>query len=140
MVAHAPSKICARGIGSCVIVTLYCQKQKVGGMAHAVIPRTIKGDTSLKSVDAAVNGLFEKVAEMGPTKDSLEAKIIGGANMFPTLHENPKTAIGMRNVEAARNALKKLRIRVVAEETGGTHGRSVAFYVGSGISEVLIKV
>ena len=64
------------------------------------------------------------------------AKVAGGAQMFqyerpPDLH-----SVGKRNLEAALTALQQLAIQVDAEDTGGTHGRTVLVEAGSGRMEV----
>ncbi|MDB4285482.1 hypothetical protein N9903_01075 [bacterium] len=40
--------------------------------------------------------------------------------------------IGRRNVTAVRSILEKLEIPLIAEDTGGTRGRSVEFRVENG--------
>ena len=45
--------------------------------------------------------------------------------MFPGI--NSIVIIGKRNIETVKNLLKKLKIRIIAEDTGGNQGRSVWF-------------
>jgi chemotaxis protein CheD len=52
--------------------------------------------------------------------------------MFPGIPSSEAANIGERNVERARRALEALRIPVVAEDTGGTHGRSALFNLNDG--------
>ena len=71
----------------------------------------------------------------GAKKENLEAKLVGGANMFPAL----KSDIGKENVLAAKLILKKEGIRLVGESVGGSQGRSVEFPIASGIVTVKTK-
>jgi chemotaxis protein CheD len=40
--------------------------------------------------------------------------------------------VGERNVEAVKNKLKQLGIRILAEDTGDSYGRTVEFYPATG--------
>jgi len=57
---------------------------------------------------------------------SLAAKITGGASMFQTFSGNLN--IGDRNTESVRAQLKRLNIPLVAEDIGGTAGRTIVYY------------
>jgi len=40
--------------------------------------------------------------------------------------------IGERNIKAAKRALRDLGIPLVAEDTGGTYGRTMRFHISDG--------
>ena len=134
-VAEGPGTLCASGIGSCVIVTLYDPTRRVGALAHALLPtspgprdeKTSAGDT--KYVDAAIDAMLERMSGYGVNKKKLEAKIVGGANMFTEFQSN----VGGDNVAAARAKLEAEDIELVGEVVGGHIGRSVEFCVASGV-------
>lgn len=52
--------------------------------------------------------------------------------MFQELLPPDQPHIGARNVEAARRALARDKISVVAEDVGGDFGRSIHFDLGDG--------
>jgi chemotaxis protein CheD len=52
--------------------------------------------------------------------------------MFAQLLPNGAVPLGARNVSAARAACAAAGIPIVAEDTGGGHGRSVYFDVAEG--------
>lgn len=135
------------GIGSCLVITLYDPKLKVGGLAHAMLsplPRagshsqTLSksdqgGDT--KYVDSAIDEMLRIMEQGGTKREDVEAKLIGGANMFSAFESD----IGERNVSSAKEKLKEEGVKLFGEVVGGSQGRSVEFSVGSGIITVKIK-
>lgn len=132
VVTRAPERICCMGLGSCVAVFLYDPINKVGGVVHALLPRAPR-DVKVrgKYADTAVKVLLDEMLSKGARRDQLRAKLVGGAQMFPNL--NIKVAdIGKENVEEAKKALKGLGIRLAAEDTHGTRGRSATFDLESG--------
>ncbi len=132
VVVKAPERICCMGLGSCVAVFLYDPMGRIGGVVHALLPRAPR-DAKVrgKYADTAVKALLEEMLAKGARRDQLRAKLVGGAQMFPNL--NIKVAdIGKENVEEAKKALKGLGIRLAAEDTHGTRGRSATFDLETG--------
>jgi chemotaxis protein CheD len=127
------------GIGSCVGIVLYDPVQKIGALAHVMLPlasgRTKPIENAYRFVETAIDGMVDVLLRMGALKNRLEAKVVGGASMFK-MFDQDTLAIGNRNVDAVKNKLKKEHIRVVAAATGGNAGRSVKFYVSTGVVEV----
>ena len=68
-IAEEPDKLVALGLGSCVAITLYDPEEKIGGLAHAMLPKN-RGSTKQpgKYVDTAVDKLVEKLEERGAKK------------------------------------------------------------------------
>ena len=61
--------------------------------------------------------------------ERLKLKWLGGAQMFPSkgTKADDILRVGQRNVEATLEALAKAKIRLVAKDTGGYHGRTLEF-------------
>jgi chemotaxis protein CheD len=76
--------------------------------------------------------------EHGAKREDLEAKLIGGANMFPSFILGTDD-IGKENVLSAKDKLKKEGIRIVGECVGGSQGRSVEFSPTTGVVTVKTK-
>ncbi len=132
LACRAPERICCMGLGSCVAVFLYDPTTKVGGVAHALLPRAPKGaGTTGKYADTAVKVLLDEVLAKGARREMLRAKLVGGAQMFPNLNIRV-TDIGKENIDEAKRALRALGIRLAAEDTQGTRGRSATFDLESG--------
>jgi chemotaxis protein CheD len=133
----------ASGVGSCVIITLYEHKLKIGAMAHTMLPARCAPNPignrqydirDAKYSDIAIEEMLKKLETQGAKSEDLEAKIIGGANMFPDF----KSDISGDNVSSVKKKLKRKGIRIVGESVGGSQGRSVEFFVASGIVKVKI--
>lgn len=140
-VATNPHVLRSTGIGSCIVITLYDPIKKIGAMAHPMLAENISGDTknSLRFVGSAIDAMISALEKLGASRKRIEAKIVGGANMFKVFDKNPES-IGAQNVEAAVNKLKKEGIKIVATDTGENCGRSVIFDAATGEVEVKTKI
>jgi len=129
----APNSIGTSGLGSCVAIIIYPVNGAVAVLAHVMLPdasiRRSDDFNRAKYADTAVPLLLETMHQLGPLRNAgLRAKIAGGANMFKRLSKvDPMMKIGERNTEAAREALKRSNIPIMADVTGGSEGRSVIF-------------
>ena len=136
-----PNTISTLGLGSCVGVTLYDERKKIGGMVHVMLPSTelAKGKDFNRSkfADSAIPDLLDQMLRSGAEQRRLVAKLAGGAKMF-TLGGGADTLlkIGERNTAACKEALAALRIPILAEDTGGSWGRTVELFAETGILEV----
>ncbi len=140
-VAQSPQRLVAFGLGSCVGVTLYDGKTKTGGMAHVMLPssRLRSGEAPPgKYADTALGILAAEVEKAGARRGNLEAKIVGGANMFSDLPQSAPVPIGLRNVDAVRQKLAELDIPIAGEAVGGNRGRTMVFNLEDGRVEIRI--
>jgi chemotaxis protein CheD len=85
-----------------------------------------------KFADTAVPALAKAVREISGKETHLSAKIAGGANIFKFENDNGPP-IGVKNTEAVKMALNTNKIRLAAEDVGGSYGRRIAFDIKSGI-------
>lgn len=144
--------ITTNGVGSCIIIILYDRLVRVGGMAHAILPRRNPNDIHVenfkrdqegklfvKYADQAVDVLIDELVSQGSSPEHLVAKLVGGAHMF-TLLEGDQHGIGWENTESARSELTKRGIAIETEVVGGTVGRNVRFDCATGIVEITTKV
>jgi len=136
-VAAAPGEMLTMILGSCVGILLYDGRARVAAALHAMLPASPKGaGLPARYVDSGVPILEEAAIRAGARKPNIEAKIFGGANMFPKLSRTFVTHLGVRNVEAARSALASAGIPVVAEDVGGTAGRVAKISVDDGSVDI----
>ncbi len=141
-VGREPLVIVTLGLGSCVGVTLYDPYNRVGGLLHVMLPRVAdftKGVSKpTKFADLGIPILLKEVLKMGADRRFLEAKIAGGAQMFTGADNKFQLNIGERNVEAVRETLKALAIKIVAEDVGGSRGRTMMLHTVTG--RVVLKM
>jgi len=139
--ATNPHMLRSSGVGSCIVITLYDSQKRVGAMAHSMLAENVSGsiENPLRFVESAIDAMLSALRVLGASKERLEAKIIGGANMFKVFDRGPDS-IGIHNVEAARKKLEKEGIKIIANDTGGNVGRSVAFELTTGLVEVKTKI
>lgn len=136
---RAPDIVTTLALGSCVGITLYDKAKKIGGMAHCMLPsyKGFEGQNRAKFVDSAVVELLKTLAGMGVQKNGLVAKVAGGAHMFTGISQsNDLLKIGERNAAAALAILKQLAIPIVANDTGGQHGRTIELDLSNGALKV----
>ena len=140
-IARHPSCLVVYGIGSCVILALYDERNKIGGFSHVMLPDSSGIDKEklnpAKFADTAVPLLYNRMGEEGALKSKLIAKLVGGAEMFPPT-EDFSNNIGKENIEAVKKALQSLKIPIIAEDTGGSRGRSVEFDLESGMVKLSV--
>lgn len=132
-VAEQPKVLVTPALGSCVGVTLWDAFARRGGMAHVMLPAP--SDTRVEGlvnrfVSIAVPALAAEVTR-GSNLRRLVAKIAGGSVMFGT--ENGAPSIGARNVIEVKRQLALLRIPLVAEDTGGSHARTMELHIDTGL-------
>ena len=118
-------------LGSSVAVSLFDPRAGLGGMTHYVLPRAERNGTSARFGEVAVRQLLQKVLVLGAQRDSLQARIFGGAWMNVGLRESP-AHVGLQNVQVARALLAAEGIHMAGEETGGDHGRRLVFHTDDG--------
>jgi chemotaxis protein CheD len=119
------------GLGSCVGLIFYDTDKHIGAMVHIMLPDSSgRKDRPGKYADTAFPLLLQELAALGSRKQSIVAKIAGGASMFQYFGNNLN--IGERNIERIKALLEEHHIRLVAEDVGGKVGRSVTFLPGNG--------
>lgn len=139
-IVKAPGLIRTSGLGSCVGVVIYDQGKEIAGLAHVMLPDSSLAKAGMlniaKYADTAVKDLAEKLIQNGARSYSLKAKIAGGAQMFQFSSANDMMRIGPRNVEAVKAELAALRITIVAEDVGGSSGRTIEFNPQTSILQI----
>ncbi len=134
-VAKDEGRLAALGLGSCVAVILYDSTNRVGALAHVVLPQQHTGlqkSGSAKYADLAIPLLVAEMRRAGASVGSTTARLVGGATMFASLMQPGAVHLGQRNVASCRTALTGVGVRTVGEEIGAEHGRSVVMDVSDG--------
>jgi chemotaxis protein CheD len=130
-ITESPHLLKAIGIGSCVAVALYDRENRIGGLAHVMLPYFEEAhdkSNPLKFSDIAIAMMIDEMKRRGARPQSMIAKTFGGANMFPEIISSDSPMdIGKRNVLAVRKELEGYGIQIAASEVGGHIGRTVIF-------------
>ncbi|MFC7203961.1 chemotaxis protein CheD [Haloferax namakaokahaiae] len=113
------------GLGSCIGVILYDADAAIAGLAHAMLPTSDGDATPAKFADTGIELLLSEMESSGADTSNVTAKLAGGSTMFDFASTDDGKSIGDRNVDAARQTLSEFGIDIVAEDVGGSHGRSL---------------
>lgn len=126
-------------LGSCVSITLWHRRLRVGAMSHFLLSEREAGTDG--DPPAGLSGRYGKdamelmVAQLKERRVPIrecEAKVFGGGTMFPAIESGRETGIGHRNGVAAEKLLSEYGIPVVSESLFGTGHRHILFDVATG--------
>lgn len=134
-VGKSPATIISYGLGSCIGVSLYDPQLKVGGLLHIMLPDSTQArssDNPAKFADTGLPLMLKDVLALGAIKSRLVAKMAGGAQMFAFANATDVMRVGARNAETTKKLLKEMGIPLLAEDTGGTVGRTVSIDLTNG--------
>jgi chemotaxis protein CheD len=133
---RSPDSIISYGLGSCVGIALYDPASKIGGLAHIMLPDSSQArpaDNKAKFANTAIPAMLDDMVKMGASRAKVTAKIAGGAQMFTFANSATEVMrVGERNVEAVKEVLKKLQVKIIAEDTGKNYGRTVELKLDTG--------
>jgi chemotaxis protein CheD len=129
-VSADPEIVISTLLGSCIAVCMNDPLAKVGGMNHFLLP----GDGNsahdnqgsrygVHLMELLINGLLK----LGASRDRLQAKVFGGANIVRGLG-----SIGSANAAFARHFLEREHISFAGGSMGGDQGRRVQFWPATG--------
>lgn len=132
---RAPEVLVTHGLGSCLSITLYDPQTRTGAMAHTLLPVPRPGQAGArpgKFVASAIAAMLAELPALGAAPERLQAKLVGGANMFESLALATGELIGERNAQAAREILAQHGVPLAAEDTGGNFGRTAELVLETG--------
>jgi len=124
------------GLGSCIGLLAYDAESGVCGMAHIMLPEAFKDktvDKPGKFADTGVPALLAEIEKAGGNIRRLTWVFTGGAQVFKYgAGTASKLDVGARNGEAVNAHLKKLGARILAQDIGGTSGRTMVANIETG--------
>lgn len=116
-------------VGSCACVCIWDKYRMCGGMSHYIYPYTTdKSRATPEFGNVATRTLIRMFRETNSAAEDLQAHIIGGGSP----EHDTTDLIGKKNIDVARNILRKENIRIVSEDVSGTMGRKILFDLGTG--------
>ena len=139
-VSAEPAVLESLAVGSSIVVCLFDEKKRIGGMVHTLFPIRVAKESvandHLKYVDTAIKVLYQEIVRLGAVPGNIKAKLAGGARIFCFGGQGKQPDVGKDNVSCARKQLQELGVPILSEDTGENHGRSVHFYVYDGKMEI----
>jgi chemotaxis protein CheD len=125
-------------LGTGVAVTIYDIQNKVGGIAHIVLPESsldgvYSDQLPGKYANLAIPKLLEQFTAIGGQKRSSIVRMVGGAQLFNFGGGGGNVLnIGARNATAIRAAMSKQGYAIEKADTGGNKGKSIRFILATG--------
>ncbi len=119
-------------LGSCVSVTLWQPRLRVGAMSHFVLPgsNVARGlPANGRYAEDSLELMLQDLRRLGVQDADCQAKVFGGGAMF---EGRPGLDIGRQNGEAAKAMLRARGLQIVSESLFDAVHRRIVFDVGSG--------
>lgn len=116
-------------LGSCIAACLWDSRACIGGMNHFMLPESDATDVSGRYGSYAMELLINEMMKAGARRESLQAKIFGGAQVmagFTTMN------VGERNTSFVKEYLRTERIPLLSEDVLDIHPRKVVFFPTTG--------
>lgn len=107
-------------LGSCVAVTMWNHKMRIGGMCHFLLPsRTRPPNTPRdgKYGDEAIGMLVDAIKRTGGQPRDYEAHLYGGADTMPDL-ERAMRYVGERNIEMGWKLIDEYGFQLMGVDVG----------------------
>lgn len=122
-------------LGSCVAITLWHPRLKIGGMCHYMLPKSTRNSRHQvydgKYAEDAVQMFLDEIRKANTHPHDYEVKMFGGGNQFPNGQQGIFT-VSEKNIVLGRNLLQRHGFRLKTEHMGGVGHRSVIFDLWSG--------
>lgn len=120
-------------LGSCLGVTAYDPKARIGGMVHCLLPSAAAAREKAKNnpymfVNTGVSSMVRNLIEAGAERERLIFKAAGCANM----RNDTLFSTGKRNFEALQTLMEKNKVQLTSYEVGGTIPRTLFLYMDTG--------
>jgi len=117
-------------LGSCVAVVAYDIKNRVGGMAHIMLPGKSKNQKEHKNkyADNALENLLSEMNLLGAEKSKIEICLAGGANVL----QKQDDTIAKANVSSVINTINEKNLTLCATSLGGFERRSIRVNIQTG--------
>jgi chemotaxis protein CheD len=122
-------------LGSCVAVTFWHPPLKLGAMCHYLLPARSPSQTDPpggKYAEDVIPLIAAHFTNQGLAPSSIQVKMFGGSNMFPTLSLGESLSIGTKNIHVGLAIMARLGFNIVNFDLAGGTNRTVVFDISSG--------
>ncbi|NDV20274.1 chemotaxis protein CheD [Pseudodesulfovibrio sp. JC047] len=129
---HPEDVLITYSLGSCIGVSAYDPRTRIGGLIHCLLPAPGNHQNSetnpFKFVTTGVPAMVRSLVQAGASQHRLIYKGAGGANIRSQFH----IPIGTRNATALKGVLAYNKTRLTAEEFGDDIPRTMSLHLGTG--------
>jgi chemotaxis protein CheD len=122
-------------LGSCVAVTFWHPGLRVGAMCHYLLPARGPSQSEPaggKYAEDVIPAIAARFQERNLLPATLQVKMFGGSNMFPSLTLGESLNIGTKNIHQGLTILTRCGFAIANYDLAGGTNRTVLFDVGSG--------
>ncbi len=121
-------------LGSCISACIWDGRVRAGGMNHFMLPDGDSADGGGRYGSYAMELLINQMLKLGARRESMQAKIFGGAQVMAGF---TSMNVGERNTRFVLDYLATERIPVVSQDVLDIHPRKVCFFPVTG--KALVK-
>lgn len=121
-------------LGSCIAACIWDSRARVGGMNHFMLPDGDFSEGGGRYGSYAMELLINQLLKAGARRESLQAKVFGGAQVMAGF---TAMNVGERNTHFVFDYLATERIPVISQDVLDIHPRKVCFFPSSG--KALVK-
>lgn len=128
-VSSKPVILRALALGSCVAVVAYDKINKIGGLAHVMLPGKSPNKEKIektKYAENAIDTLLTSMQNLGSNRADIGISLVGGANMFG------EDSIPKEVVYSILGYLKTIGIEPKNKIIGGKNYRTASLDIASG--------
>ena len=127
-------------LGSCVAVTMFSPRCRVGAICHALLPsrreeHSCPGrcDEGSRYVDCAIRMMLEWFGQRGVLLEEIEVNAYGGSDMLGVKGpESRSVPVGRQNLEQALHIIRNTGLQLNVSDLGGRLGRKIRFSTHTG--------
>ena len=116
-------------LGSCIAACLWDGQARLGGMNHFMLPDGDSMEGPGRYGSYAMELLINEMLKRGARRESLQAKVFGGAQVVAGF---TTTNIGERNTQFVLDYLSTDRIPIMSQDVLDIHPRKVCFFPTTG--------
>ncbi len=121
-------------LGSCIAACIWDARARAGGMNHFMLPEGGGEDGGGRYGSYAMELLINQLLKSGARRESMQAKVFGGAQVMAGF---TSMNVGERNTRFVLEYLATERIPVVSQDVLDIHPRKVCFFPVTG--KALVK-
>lgn len=138
--AKGPAVFTCLGLGSCIGLVAHDRFSDVTGMVHIMLPEAFKDkpvDKPGKFADTGIVEMLRLMTGMGADAKRMVIAYAGGAQVFKYgAGGSNRLDVGVRNGVAVDVVVKKLGLRLLGSDVGGSNGRTVTVDASTGVVKV----